>query len=190
MGDYYKGKEIKHRLLIRVYCPPLQDFHRSVSHREPLQHLCGVASETVIFLSYKRKIKGMKVGEGMSMYGRPTINIYHHVVLCCLLGWAGGLLCCAKWWNLSPAAKNKLRKKTGIRKRKSKDKSPSPGMLAQTLAELCKVCTMLISCSLCKWCLLVSSVQVVKTHATGVYCPVAYLGCALKHLMITVAQIK
>lgn len=74
-----------------------------------------------------------------------------------------------KWRNLrSPTVKNELRKKTGIRKRKSKDKSPSPGMLTQTPAELCEVCTAFISCSSCKWCLLVSSVQVIKTHTTGV----------------------
>lgn len=84
-GNYSQGKQIKQRLLHRVYWPPVNDFQRSVSHREPLQHLCAVACETGIFLSYKWKVRRM--GGGVCVL--VTISMCHHGVLCCSLGWAG-----------------------------------------------------------------------------------------------------
>ena len=169
MGNHNKGKPIKQRLFYTVYWPPVNDFQRSVSHREePLQCLRVVACETVIFWSYKWKIRGMGVEGSWCLYQPPSA--------CTTMGSSAASYdelrvssVVLKWWNLwCPSVKNKLRKKCGIKKRKIKGKSPHAGILTWTLAELCEVGTVFVSWSLCRRCLLGSTALVIKAHAAGV----------------------
>lgn len=164
LGIYSKGKQMKQRLFHRVYWPPVNDFQRSASQREPLQHVCAVACETMIFWGYKWKIRRTGV-EGRGCLGTGLhwrVPPWDPLPLAGM-SWGRVSSVVLKWWNLwSPSTKNKLRKKPGI------EKSPSPGILTRALAELCGVGTALVSCSLRRRCLPVSTAPVIRAQAVGV----------------------